>query len=70
MNPTTTLTHANTKVQIEIALPLIFAAYYSEASKCTHVLATGGAIVPVLESPDFVKQHIKRYYADGGENHG
>lgn len=55
-------THANTKQEVHIALPLVFSSYYSEATKCTHVLATGGAIIPISESPELVMGFVKIYH--------
>lgn len=48
------LTHANFKREILVVSSLIFSAYHSDAGKCTHVLSTGGAIIPVLETPEVV----------------
>lgn len=49
------LTHANTKQEIYVATRLVFAYYYSESNRCTHVLAAGGAILPVKQSPDEIR---------------
>jgi hypothetical protein len=54
-------THANTKVEILVSLPLVFCAYYSEATKCTHLLANGGAIIPIVESPEIVMGFVEKY---------
>ena len=40
--------------EILISKPLVFATYYSDADKATHVVSTAGAIIPVVESPDEV----------------
>jgi len=40
--------------EIFISKPLVFATYYSDADKATHVVSTAGAIIPVIESPDEV----------------
>lgn len=53
-----TLTHANVKKQAEVAVNLIAAYWYSEAHKATLVMATGGAMIPVLESPEEVRAKI------------
>jgi hypothetical protein len=58
------LTHANHNNSVYIAVPLFFCAYYSTGHKCTHVMATGGAIVPVSESPDEVMKLVEN--AQGG----
>lgn len=55
------LTHANTKRDIFVASPLVFACYYSDASKCTHVLASGGAIIPVTETPEIVMNQVEAF---------
>ena len=58
--PVASLHHANHKNEageareILIAKPLVFANYFSDADKATHVVSTGGAIIPVIESPTFV----------------
>lgn len=49
-------THANLKTPVYIDLALVFAAYYSEGSKSTHVVATGGAVLPISESPEQINQ--------------
>ena len=54
------LHHANhknadgTHREILISKPLVFATYYSDADKSTHVVSTAGAIIPVVESPEDV----------------
>lgn len=53
------LKHANLKDGetpriVALATPLIFAIYYSDAHKCTHVLSAGGAIMPVLNTKNEV----------------
>jgi hypothetical protein len=48
------LTHANTKQSLYIVKTLVAGFYYSEGHKCTHVVATGGAVFPALESVDDV----------------
>lgn len=45
------LTHANYKTSIYLTKQTMFSWYFSEAQKCTMVIATGGAMIPVLESP-------------------
>jgi hypothetical protein len=47
---TITLTHANLGEKIEVATQQIAAWYHSPGAKCTFVLATGGALLPVSES--------------------
>jgi hypothetical protein len=56
------LTHANTKAEVFVAVPLVFASYYSEATKCTHVLAAGGAIIPVSEDPKTVMEFVRKHW--------
>jgi hypothetical protein len=61
-----TLTHANLKseeggpLEIFVATNLIYAAYHSKAGKCTQVLSTGGAIIPVLENPQLVISEVEK----------
>jgi len=59
------LHHANIKgpqgaepQTIYVSKTLFFAAYYSEVNKCTHVLSSGGALIPVIETPEDV---VKRF---------
>jgi len=54
-------THANTLREIYISKELLFGFYHSEADKCTHLLATGGAICPVKESLD----NVRKVWHDG-----
>lgn len=71
MKPVTTITvlHANTKALVEVATDLIFAYYYSPASKSTYLVANGGAIIPVSESPEEIKQKlIKEIGETNGKN--
>lgn len=49
------VTHANNNSKVFVPVALIFAVYYSEGHKCTLVTASGGAMIPVKESPDEVK---------------
>jgi len=51
---TITLTHANLGEKIEVAVQQIAAWYNSPGAKCTFVLASGGALLPVSESRDEV----------------
>ena len=53
---TITLTHANLNEKIEIAVALVAGFYHSPGHKCTHVVASGGAIFPALESVEEVKR--------------
>jgi hypothetical protein len=53
------LTHANTNKKIVVSKPLIFAFYFSETHKCTLILATGGAMLPVKESEDEIKEKMR-----------
>jgi len=39
---------------------LIFSFYYAEGMKCTHIVATGGGMVPVKESPEELKQILTK----------
>lgn len=51
--------HANLNQKVYLARALIFAYYYSETHKCTLVIATGGATVPVKESVDEVLKKVR-----------
>lgn len=44
------VTHANTKQPISVNVHLLFAWYWSEAHKATHLISTNGGAIPVLES--------------------
>lgn len=55
MNPATiTLTHANLKVEVQVAVALLAAWYWSPNNLCTHVVTTGGATFPATERPEIV----------------
>lgn len=49
------VTHANQHTKVYVPVTQIFAYYYSEGHKATLLLATGGAMLPIKESPDEVK---------------
>lgn len=57
MNPIS-LTHANTNREILVTRELVFSIYYSEAHRATHVLSSGGAIIPVSESVNVVRERV------------
>lgn len=50
-----TLTHANLGSKIDVAHNLIFCWYHSPANKCTHVVASGGAVFPAKETDEQIK---------------
>lgn len=52
-------THANLKAPIHVDLDLLAFWYYSEASKSTHLVAAGGAMIPVSESPETITNDKK-----------
>lgn len=54
-----TLTHANLKVPVEISREQIFAYYMSPGHKSTFLLATGGAMLPVVETPEQIKSLLQ-----------
>lgn len=54
------LTHANLLKPVYVSPVLIFAFYHSEANKCTHVLASGGAIFPALESEEEIQTLLNK----------
>lgn len=49
-------THANLKSTLYLQRDLIAGYYYSPANRCTHVVASGGAVFPALESVDEVSR--------------
>lgn len=53
-------THANLSTPICVAAQQIFSVYYSNAHKSTILLATGGAMIPVLESVERVKSDLSK----------
>jgi hypothetical protein len=59
------LTHANNKQPIYVSRELIFSYYFSQGHKSTVLLASGGAMLPVLESPETIKQLIGGNTNDG-----
>lgn len=65
------LKHANLKKadgtpeELLLSRGLVFGAYRSQAHKCTHVIASGGAMVAVMETPEEIWQLLKQ-----GEEHG
>jgi hypothetical protein len=66
-----TLTHANLKVEMDIAVPQIAGFYRSPAHHCTHVVAAGGAIFPALESVADVRRLLTAARSSKEENgHG
>jgi hypothetical protein len=52
------LTQANTKERMQFMTHNIFYYGYSSAQKATLIVSTGGAFVPVLETPEKVEQLI------------
>lgn len=54
------LTHANKNIPIYLTKSLIFSVYYSEGSKSTHVVANGGAVVPIKESVEDVLTKLNK----------
>ena len=57
------LTHANLKKDISINRDLLFAWYWSEAHKATHLISTNGGAIPVLES----KEEVDRIFFSNQE---
>lgn len=59
-NVVVSLHHANHKGadgkhrEILVSRALAWATYFSDADRCTHVVATGGSIIPVTETPEQV----------------
>lgn len=54
------LTHANNGQTVYCPRALIFCWYHSPANKCTHVVATGGAIFPAKETEKEVEDLYKQ----------
>ena len=54
------LTHANAagSPTIYVVPSQIFSWYVSSTAKCTHVVSTGGAMLPVSETPDQILQKL------------
>jgi hypothetical protein len=50
------LTHANLKQPMYLAATLIAGFYESPGNRCTHVVASGGAVFPATETPDQIRQ--------------
>lgn len=50
--------HANLDTKVAVVKQQIFSIYYSPTHKCTMLLASAGAIIPVKESPDEVMQKM------------
>jgi len=48
------LTHATFNTHIYVPTVSVFSWYHSPNSKCTHIVASGGAMLPVSESVDEV----------------
>jgi hypothetical protein len=53
-----TLTHANLKISVDIAVNTIFAYYFSESHKATLIVSTGGQVMPVLEKVEAVREAL------------
>lgn len=47
-------THANLKTPIYVDVSLLASWYFSPSHKATHLVMTGGAMVPVSENPETV----------------
>jgi hypothetical protein len=62
------VTHANHEATpIVVDARQFFAAYYSTTHKCTLLLASGGAMMPVKETVDQVKEKVRACLTDTAE---
>jgi hypothetical protein len=54
--------HANMRDEKGLPVPItvvkehVFSWYYSTSSKCSHIVSTGGSVVPVLAKPDEINK--------------
>ena len=51
-----TLTHANLNEKMDLAAHLVAGFYHSPNHKCTHIVASGGAVFPASESVEEVRR--------------
>jgi uncharacterized protein YlzI (FlbEa/FlbD family) len=51
--------HANHNTPIAVVKGQVFSFYYSATHKCVLLLASGGAMIPVKESYEEVKQKLQ-----------
>lgn len=49
----------NMPTLVFVALHQIYSFYFSETHRCTHIVSTGGAIIPILEGTSVVEQILK-----------
>lgn len=49
------LTHANHKKELYLVADLIAGYYHSPGHQCTHVVASGGAVFPAMETLEQIK---------------
>jgi hypothetical protein len=54
-----TFTHANLNTPIEVVAGQVFSYYYSNSHKCVLLLAVGGAMIPVAESMEEVREKMQ-----------
>lgn len=48
--------HANTLKEVTIIRDMIFTWFLSDAHKSTLIMGTGGALIPIAESPEQVEK--------------
>lgn len=58
------LTHANHKTTVYIASDLVAGFYFSPGNQCTHVVASGGAVFPAMESVEDVQRLLTKEKKD------
>jgi hypothetical protein len=62
------LTHANHKTVMYVPEVQVAGFYASPGHGCTHIVAPGGAILPVLESVDDVKARLEQAHMEEPTN--
>ena len=58
-------THANNKAKVFMLPTSVFTVYFSEASKCTHIVSVSGTLFPAVESVEQVRREIEQALGAG-----